>query len=127
MNDDVSWTQIVVGLLIVVLSLWLAAQSELAIARIERDFERTAAQERAAELTHLQHLHPDWPWGLITAGKIQLGMTDEMVLASWGVPDDINRSVYSWGIHEQWVYRRDDFHAYYLYFEDGVLTSWQET
>jgi hypothetical protein len=58
----------------------------------------------------------------ILAGKIWLGMTAEMARESWGAPYDINRSVGSFGVHEQWVYRND----VYLYFEDGILTSWQE-
>jgi hypothetical protein len=57
----------------------------------------------------------------IMAKKIWLGMTSAMALESWGKPSDINRSVGSWGVHEQWVYRDT-----YLYFEDGVLTSWQD-
>ena len=57
----------------------------------------------------------------IMAKKIWIGMTSAMALESWGKPTDINRSVGSWGIHEQWVYGDT-----YLYFEDGVLTSWQD-
>ncbi len=53
--------------------------------------------------------------------KVILGMTKEQVIASWGRPNDINRSVGSWGVHEQWVYDNK-----YLYFEDGVLTSFQD-
>lgn len=52
--------------------------------------------------------------------RIQLGMTPCMAIAAWGRPDDINRSVGSFGVHEQWVYP-----ANYLYFRDGVLTSFQ--
>ena len=68
--------------------------------------------------------HPDWPeeiWDLIKKGKIRLGMTKEQVRLSWGQPNDINRSVGPWGIHEQWVYG-----SQYLYFENGILTSWQD-
>jgi hypothetical protein len=57
----------------------------------------------------------------IMAKKIWLGMTSEMAIESWGRPSDINKTVGSWGVHEQWVYRDT-----YLYFENGVLTSWQE-
>lgn len=53
--------------------------------------------------------------------KIWLGMTDKMARESWGNPKEINRSVGSWGIHEQWIYNNT-----YLYFENGLLTSWQE-
>lgn len=57
---------------------------------------------------------------LIKQRKIQIGMTDEQILLSWGNPDRINKSVYLWGIHEQWVYGYT-----YLYFKDGVLQSYQ--
>jgi endonuclease YncB( thermonuclease family)/uncharacterized protein YgiM (DUF1202 family) len=55
-----------------------------------------------------------------------LGMSQEMVLASWGQPDDINKSVGSFGVHEQWIYGDYTTTQYFLYFENGVLTSWQE-
>jgi len=66
-------------------------------------------------------------WGAITANKIisrkiWIGMSDEMARESWGSPNDINRSTYSHGVHEQWVYPYDK----YLYFEDGILKSWQD-
>lgn len=62
----------------------------------------------------------------ILNGTVRIGMTKEQVIYSWGRPDDINRSVGSWGVHEQWIYRRGDFEAQYLYFENGKLTSWQD-
>ena len=62
-------------------------------------------------------------WGKIVANKeIMVGMTKAMVIDSWGKPDDINRSVGSWGVYEQWVYGDGQ----YLYFENGKLTSWQD-
>ena len=60
----------------------------------------------------------------ILDGKIWLGMTDEMARESWGIPDDINRTVGSWGVNEQWVY--GEYSRTYLYFENGKLTSWQD-
>lgn len=57
----------------------------------------------------------------ITDRKIHLGMTPCMAVAAWGRPEKINRSVGSFGTHEQWVYQDN-----YLYFEDGILTSWQD-
>jgi hypothetical protein len=59
----------------------------------------------------------------IIVGKIWIGMTDDMARASMGQPDDINRTVTRYGTSEQWVYNRIRM---YLYFEDGILTSWQE-
>lgn len=53
---------------------------------------------------------------------VSIGMSQEEVLqSSWGRPEKVNRSVYSFGIHEQWVYGGSN----YLYFEDGRLTSIQ--
>lgn len=52
-----------------------------------------------------------------------LGMSYEEVLASlWGEPYDINRTVTEYGTYEQWVYGNGQ----YLYFEDGILTSFQD-
>ena len=59
----------------------------------------------------------------ILAGIIRLGMTKEQAEASWGKPYDINKSVYAFGVNEQWVY--GEYGSSYLYFEDGILTSWQ--
>ncbi|MFC1885361.1 hypothetical protein ACFL2O_11385 [Thermodesulfobacteriota bacterium] len=57
--------------------------------------------------------------------KIRIGMTKKMVLLSWGSPDDKNTSVSSRGRREQWIYRHEDFKADYLYFENGILDSFQ--
>ena len=53
---------------------------------------------------------------------VSLGMTKQQVIdSSWGEPNDINTSIGSWGVHEQWVYGNGN----YLYFENGILTSIQ--
>ena len=60
--------------------------------------------------------------------QIRMGMTKEQVLLSWGKPCQygkcINKTVGFWGVHEQWVY--NGYRGPYLYFENGVLTSWQD-
>lgn len=53
--------------------------------------------------------------------EIWIGMSSEMVIDSQGRPKDINKTVGSWGVHEQWVYDNNT----YLYFENDRLTSWQ--
>ena len=53
-------------------------------------------------------------------GHYWLGMTDDMARESLGRPSDINRTVGSFGVHEQWVYYNT-----YLYFENGILTTYQ--
>jgi hypothetical protein len=53
---------------------------------------------------------------------VSIGMSQEDVRqSSWGRPERVNRSVYSFGVREQWVYGNGN----YLYFEDGRLTSIQ--
>ena len=57
---------------------------------------------------------------------VSLGMTTEEVSATWcHLTPKVNRSVYSFGVHEQWVYR-DRNPMVYLYFKNGKLTSFQE-
>jgi hypothetical protein len=53
--------------------------------------------------------------------KIKIGMKKEMVIDSWGEPEDIHRTVGTWGVHEQWIYGTK-----YLYFENNILTSFQD-
>lgn len=57
---------------------------------------------------------------LILEGKVRIGMTKAMCEESWGYPDDINKSIGSYGTHEQWVYGNS-----YLYFEGNKLTAIQ--
>lgn len=53
---------------------------------------------------------------------VSIGMTKEEVLASsWGRPQSVNKTTYSFGVHEQWVYGDGN----YLYFENGVLKTIQ--
>lgn len=62
--------------------------------------------------------------GDILKGNIRLGMTSEQVRASCGGPNRNNRTVNRFGTREQWVYG-SHYKATYLYFEDGILMSWQ--
>lgn len=54
-------------------------------------------------------------------GTINIGLTEDEVIVSWGEPRDKNKTVGSWGVSDQWIYP-----DHYLYFENGKLTSWQE-
>ena len=72
--------------------------------------------------------HPELPSGVknaIADGKIYIGMKEEHLLASWGKPRDINKSVGSWGVHKQYVYGYDVSSFQYVYVEDGEIVSWQ--
>ena len=59
---------------------------------------------------------------LILEGRFATGWPKEHLHASIGKPYDINRTVSSKNVHEQWLY----YSGYYIYFENGILTSWQD-
>ncbi|HVZ12440.1 MAG TPA: hypothetical protein VG965_05400 [Patescibacteria group bacterium] len=64
----------------------------------------------------------------IAERKIWIGMTDDELILSWGLPNDRNNSTYSFGVKSQWVY--GDFGPY-VYLEgtetnDMKVTSWQD-
>jgi len=56
----------------------------------------------------------------ILNGEIIIGMSMYMVIASWGSPDEIDRSNSVFSPHEEWIYGDT-----YLYFENGILRAWQ--
>jgi hypothetical protein len=73
--------------------------------------------------------HPAWPndiCNVVAEKKIHIGMTDEQVKTAWGKPYKINTSTGTWGEHEQWV-MHDSINSDYLYFENGILTSIQQS
>lgn len=61
----------------------------------------------------------------ILEGSVSIGMTTEMVLASWGEPDDINRTVSVGTVSEQWIYGEIP-NSIYIYFTDGIMTAFQD-
>lgn len=79
----------------------------------ENNYERIAAIKKKK-----------WPQNIkkvVLQKKIQRGMNTEQVRFSWGDPDDINEFVNRFGKQEQWVYGGS-----YLYFDNGILSSWQQ-
>lgn len=60
---------------------------------------------------------------MMVEGKVRIGWNKQMCRESWGEPDDINKTIGSWGTHEQWVY--GEIYCSYLYFENGILTTIQ--
>ena len=61
--------------------------------------------------------------------ELKLGMPLMEIYEAHGKPSDINKTVGAWGVHEQWVYTKwlnsHPSNRIYIYFEDGVLTAWQ--
>ena len=58
--------------------------------------------------------------------QLLVGMNKFEVLVIKGRPRDINKTVGAWGVHEQWVYGYGSYDRMYLYFENDILTSWQD-
>lgn len=58
---------------------------------------------------------------LVKEANIQIGMSICSMYAAWGIPQDENRSVGSWGSHIQHIYG-----STYVYTKNGVVTSWQD-
>lgn len=68
--------------------------------------------------------YPAWPNGDVSStacGAVRIGMTAEVMRESWGRPNSINSSTYSFGVREQWVYGS----GRYVYLDDGVVSSYQ--
>jgi hypothetical protein len=83
--------------------------------------EAQAKQAAKARLEEYVQAHPEYREAIL-AKKVGLGMSTDDVIASWGRPDHVNTTVTAYGKHEQWVYGNT-----YLYFEDGRLTSYQQS
>lgn len=70
--------------------------------------------------------YPDTVIDIILKESLAAGMTKEQVLYSWGRPNDRYESGGLAGVHERWTYIRFDSKTQYLYFDNGVLTSWRD-
>ncbi|MBE9509118.1 MAG: hypothetical protein IMY86_13860 [Chloroflexi bacterium] len=54
-------------------------------------------------------------------------MSELALLAAWGSPESINRTVGVWGEHRQYVYPTGRaYHNKYVYTQDGIVTSYQD-
>ena len=82
--------------------------------------DEEAAQERLAKIKR-----DNANFDAMIDGKIRPGMTASQVQNAWGNPSKINKSIGSYGVHEQWVYRNNGYNAQYVYIENGVVKSLQ--
>ncbi|MDR7131649.1 hypothetical protein J2X69_004013 [Algoriphagus sp. 4150] len=58
----------------------------------------------------------------IAKRTIWIGMTEEMLIDSWGNPKDINSTVTRYSHRKQYVYSSNQ----YVYVENGVVDAWQD-
>lgn len=107
-----------------ILDMYLSKENVAEKRQAEDGLWRMYIVKPDAELTEFFNTHSEISKQIrdcILENKIIVGMTKDDVVASWGKPEDIHRTVGSWGLNEQWVYSNR-----YLYFENGILTSWQD-
>jgi len=91
-----------------------------------KEEQKLANQRRNEYVNNHPELDSEMKLAILN-GKVFLGMTSEQISASWGKPKTINRSVYTWGIQEQWVYGNPIYKSQYLYLENDTLTSFQDS
>jgi hypothetical protein len=88
----------------------------------EKKSKEKEENELVERKAHLMRKFGNLITNKILEGRIWIGMTKGMAIESQGKPNDVNRTVGKWGVHEQWIYS----YNVYLYFENGELTSWQD-
>ena len=79
--------------------------------------------DRAERRAELAERFGDEVASKILRDRYWVGMSHLVAVASLGMPDAINRTVTSTIQSQQWVYRERDL---YLYFENGMLVSFQD-
>jgi hypothetical protein len=58
----------------------------------------------------------------VAKGLIWIGMSEEMLLDSWGKPNDINQTVTRYGSRKQYIYSGSQ----YVYVVNGIVDAWQD-
>ena len=64
---------------------------------------------------------------LIMSGSIHQGMTEEMVIESWGRPADIDKEVLKTKTRQTWKYNQMGTNRFRdrVLFEDGIVVGWK--
>lgn len=92
------------------------------VVRVEFEHERGYRKNQEAKNEYIKNNPGRKEFAtLIKENKIAIGMNQEEVKLSRGMPIHVNRTVTAYGVDEQWVYG-----SLYLYFDNGILTSWQD-
>jgi hypothetical protein len=84
-----------------------------------RQHETQAAFDRLVELKAF----PAADLPMIAGRRLAIGMTEDSMRCVLGTASDINRSVGSWGVHIQYVYRNLGVN---VYTENGRVSAWQD-
>jgi endogenous inhibitor of DNA gyrase (YacG/DUF329 family) len=110
----------------IVASIFIIFMIGLAMSTVNTTTKEDKAQTEPLTTEYAKTIkkeHPDWLNQVCNAignKEVQIGMTPEQTISSWGKPERVNETTGTWGTREQWVY-----HDRYLYFDNGVLKSFQ--
>ena len=99
-------------------------ERNLKIEEIKKTTLKKIEEKEKAEANRLSELTKKYGTNnakLIMQSIVQIGWSKQMCIESWGEPSDINKTITSGSVHEQWVYGNNQ----YLYFDDGKLTAIQ--
>ncbi len=109
-------------------NLWLIATLVLASCASSPPARDVDDAVRSLRAEYLQ-AHPDGPFnGNIERGEVAVGMKFEDVVASWGIPEqrersgDGQRERWSYTVTDQW---NNDWVRYDLLFESRALVAWE--
>ena len=87
------------------------------------EFKKECIAMKEERLSRLLSEYTEEEVRKIESQEIWIGMNTNAAKEMFGYTSNINRSTGSWGVNEQWVYRKKGM---YLYFQNGKLTSWQD-
>lgn len=114
-----------VGGEVIAVNLYATFNTEAEHNKIVRDKLAKEREQAAKDAKYQQELISKYGQenaSLILNGKVKIGMTKEMCIASWGEPEKINTTTIGNIMDEQWVYDIGK----YLYMKNGVLTAIQD-
>jgi hypothetical protein len=90
--------------------------------KIELENQRKETEEKkSARFIALKTKYGEWATNRILQKTIWIGMTEEMLIDSWGNPQDINSTVTRYGSRKQYVYGGGQ----YVYVVNGKVDAWQ--
>jgi outer membrane protein assembly factor BamE (lipoprotein component of BamABCDE complex) len=116
MKTGIDWRGFV-GLGLLILFFGVLAMCDRAGSSAQREAQRQAQlKQEQRELENLVERH-----------SFAVGMTKDQVTRALGQPARVNRSVRANSVSEQWIYEFSNGKTIYLYIDNGILRSFQDS
>lgn len=87
---------------------------------------QSSTTEYNLALNEMKRRHPDWDWDAIVKRQIKSGMKPAAVIMVRGAPNRVNSRNGRGGFSEQWGWRYGKGRRY-VYFDNNVVTSWEDS